>query len=163
MKAIRIFLFVLIVIGVTLLCTQRFWVPKLVNYIFERQGTSFEPVESTISTSTPVARPGKVDTGVEGIVTIGPTCPVMRIPPDPQCADKPYPTTLIIASTIIGKNGGVLVKTDSKGYFSKELEPGTYTIKAESNSQLPRLAPVTFTVLAHKLVSLNLQFDSGIR
>ena len=33
MKAIRIILFVLIIIGIFLLCTQRFWVPKLVDRI----------------------------------------------------------------------------------------------------------------------------------
>ncbi len=114
-------------------------------------------------TTTPVSRPGKIDTGVEGIVTIGPTCPVERIPPDPACADKPYPTTLVLASTVIGKNDGVLVTTDAQGYFSQELSLGTYTIRAQSNTMLPRLSPVTFTVVEHQVTSLNLQFDSGIR
>ncbi|HSD12348.1 MAG TPA: Gmad2 immunoglobulin-like domain-containing protein, partial [Patescibacteria group bacterium] len=41
-------------------------------------------------------------TGVRGTVTIGPTCPVERIPPEPGCAPKPYATTLRIA-TAAGK------------------------------------------------------------
>jgi hypothetical protein len=37
MKAIRIILLVLIVIGILLLCTQKFWVPKLVDKIILRE------------------------------------------------------------------------------------------------------------------------------
>src|SRR5437764_398930 len=34
--------------------------------------------------------------GVNGQVLLGPTCPVERIPPDPQCAPKPYSTLVTI-------------------------------------------------------------------
>jgi hypothetical protein len=169
LKAFQIFLLILIIIGVTLLFTQKIWVPKIVGYIMKND-TSYVLVppaatttSPTSSTTAPVARPGKVDTGVEGIVTIGPTCPVVRYPDDGTCADKPYQTTLMLASTLPGKGGGVLVHTDAKGYFSQELTPGTYTIRAQSDGMLPRLSPITFTVTSHKRVSLNLQFDSGIR
>lgn len=37
MKFIRIFLLVLIIIGIGLLATQKFWVPKLVDKIIEYQ------------------------------------------------------------------------------------------------------------------------------
>ena len=37
MKTVRIFLFVLILVGIALLCTQNIWVPKLVNYILLTQ------------------------------------------------------------------------------------------------------------------------------
>ncbi len=104
-----------------------------------------------------------VDSNVSGDVVIGPTCPVERIPPDPACADKPYPTTLILATTQIGRNGGVLVKTDNQGHFSHDLPPGTYTIKAQSDTSMPRLEPVTFTLSPHQQLSLLLTFDSGIR
>ncbi len=42
MKAIRIFLLVLIIIGIGLLCTQKIWVPRLVNKIlsFEKSSVS---------------------------------------------------------------------------------------------------------------------------
>jgi hypothetical protein len=56
-----------------------------------------------------------------------------------------------------------MIFTGDDGYFSKELEPGTYTISSTSGTSLPRLTPVTFTVILHKRVSLNLHFDSGIR
>src|ERR1035437_9718286 len=34
--------------------------------------------------------------GISGTVLLGPTCPVERIPPDPQCAPKPYSTSINI-------------------------------------------------------------------
>ena len=37
MKFIRIFLLVLIIIGIGLLFTQKTWVPKVVNYILEHE------------------------------------------------------------------------------------------------------------------------------
>ena len=169
LRTIQIVLLILIIIGLGLLITQNIWVPKLVETIVGSETFSVVPLPTASSTTVippvipPVVRPGKVDTGVEGIVTIGPTCPVMRIPPDPQCADKTYQTTLVIASNLPGKGGGILVHTDSQGYFSQELVPGTYTISAQANNVMPRLSPVTFVVTNHKLTSLNLQFDSGIR
>lgn len=38
MKAIRIFLLILIIIGIAAICTQSIWVPKLVNQILIWQG-----------------------------------------------------------------------------------------------------------------------------
>lgn len=130
---------------------------------------------SATSTSTPISKPAphsvpktvppalKTNSGITGSVTIGPTCPVERIPPEPSCADKPYQTTLVIASTIIGRNGGVLVQTDAKGHFTKELLPGTYTIRAASERTPPTLAPVTVTVKEGAWTNVDLSFDSGIR
>ena len=163
MKTIRIILFVLIIIGVGLLFSQNLWVPKVVNYFIQKESASFVPVTPIISTSTPVVREGKVDTGVEGIATIGPTCPVERIPPDSQCADKPYKTTLVLMSTLPGRGTGIMIFTGADGYFSKELTPGTYTISAPQNGIVRGPEPVTFEVTLHKRVSLNLHFDSGIR
>ena len=34
------------------------------------------------------------DSGAKGKVLIGPTCPVQRTPPDPNCADKGFETTV---------------------------------------------------------------------
>jgi len=50
MKFIRIFLLILIIIGIFLLCTQKIWVPKLVNRIL-----SFEvPKETTSISNEPI-------------------------------------------------------------------------------------------------------------
>ena len=42
MKTIRIFLLVLILVGIALLCTQNIWVPKLVNYFVPTQNAPVE-------------------------------------------------------------------------------------------------------------------------
>lgn len=174
-RVLRIVLLVMTVAGIALIVTRDSWVPKVVNLIlsYEEQGVLIKAEipngnvkdEDKIPTPMPIPspRPGKVDTGVEGIVTIGPTCPVVRYPADPKCADKPYETTLVIASTLPGKGGGILVKTGKDGYFSQELVPGTYTIRTQQELMLPSLAPETFTVKQGQRAALNLVFDSGIR
>jgi TM2 domain-containing membrane protein YozV len=40
MKALRIFLLVLIIIGIGLLITQKLWVPKLVDHILKSENSS---------------------------------------------------------------------------------------------------------------------------
>jgi hypothetical protein len=171
MKILRIILLILIVLGLGLLAAQAYWVPPLVQEILshEKSPAVVSPLPTATSTGTvPVSThtppPVAHATGsVDITATIGPTCPVMKDPPDPMCADKPYQTTLVLASTIIGRNGGVLVKTDAQGHFSEDLEPGTYTVRAQSDATLPRLTPVTFIVEANKRSAVALQFDSGIR
>lgn len=164
-RVIQALLLVLIVVGVALLLTQKIWVPKLVDYLVQPVAIStvqYTPHKKPANT-VPSTRPGKIDTGVEGIVTIGPVCPVVKNPPAPECENKPYKTTLILITNIIGRNGGVLIETDERGYFSHELVPGSYTIRSQSGDSLPRLTPVTFQVEKGKITSLNLLFDSGIR
>ncbi len=42
MKTLRIFLFVLIIIGLGLLATQKMWVPKLVDYILKSENQNYK-------------------------------------------------------------------------------------------------------------------------
>jgi len=161
-KTLQLVLLVLIIVGIALLLTQKMWVPNVVNYILQVEKVEEIPVITPIVPPvTPVS--GKLDSGVQGKVTIGPTCPVVRYPDDGTCADRPYKTTLIVSSNIPGKNGGVLVQTDEEGNFLKMLPPGTYTISSGAQVVMPRLSPVTFEVKAHQVVNLSIQFDSGIR
>lgn len=170
MKAIRIFLLVLIFIGLALIATQALWVPRVVAAIIAHDPS---PVIVPTATSTPPTQPVTkpepkpapvpASGGVDMTATIGPTCPVVQNPPSGSCADKPYETTLVLASTITGKNGGVLIHTDAQGHFFEDLVPGTYIVRAQSTAALPRLTPVTFDVTANKRTVLQLQFDSGIR
>ena len=54
MKAIRIFLLTLIIIGIGLLITQKFWVPKLVDHILKSENNS--PVEQNMTVSNQVIK-----------------------------------------------------------------------------------------------------------
>ncbi len=101
------------------------------------------------------------DSGVRGVAMIGPTCPVMRNPPDPQCADKPYAALLIFSN-----QAGVLVKqvqAKSDGTFEVFLPAGEYTVSQTEGKIYPILRPQTVTVIKGQFTSLLLQFDSGIR
>ncbi len=100
-------------------------------------------------------------TGVRGTVSIGPTCPVQRIPPDPNCADRPYKADF----SITNKYGYAVgrVSSDADGNFEASLPPGEYTIAPVSTGFLPRAFAQNFTVPPIGFVEIKIQFDSGIR
>lgn len=54
MKFIRIFLLVLIIIGIVLLCTQKFWVPKLVEKILSTK--TYFPNPPILNTDTDTSK-----------------------------------------------------------------------------------------------------------
>ena len=103
-----------------------------------------------------------VDSGVRGVVLLGPTCPVMRDPPEPGCADKPYATTIIVrraSSSSIVATG----KSDASGVFELSLPPGSYILLAEGGATLPRCGEVNVTVVAGRYETANISCDTGIR
>lgn len=99
---------------------------------------------------------------ITGMVTLGPTCPVERIPPDPNCAPKPYSTSIIIA-----KSGSMLVfKTiysDLNGAFGVDIDPGSYILQAKGGSVLPRCEVVTVEVKSGQNTNTEISCDTGIR
>jgi len=99
--------------------------------------------------------------GVEGIVTIGPTCPVERI--NSPCPPRPIAATVIVTDA----SGREITRTQSgvDGRFKVSLNPGTYTLSGQraANQALPRPIPQTVTVRAAGYTVVTLQFDSGIR
>jgi hypothetical protein len=112
---------------------------------------------STVGTST-----FKYDSGVTGTITLGPTCPVERIPPDPACAPKPYPTRIVVYqknSTTVA----AMAAPDQKGFYKIPLPPGNYTLSPQGGNPLPRCAPMEVTVAAGVFQTLDLQCDTGIR
>jgi hypothetical protein len=105
--------------------------------------------------------PQSSDSGVKGIVTIGPTCPVQR-PGDPNCRDKPYRTTFRVAR---GRHRTTVKRFASaaNGHFTVHLSPGRYVIEPTAARVLPRAAPVAVTVKRHRFAHVAIEFDSGIR
>lgn len=102
--------------------------------------------------------------GISGTVIIGPMCPVMRDPPDPKCADKPYKTQLVITA----KDSSQVIKefsSDENGKFSVELAPGEYLIKnISSASSLPYCASNNvIKVISNTFTTADISCDSGIR
>ncbi len=139
-------------------CTLVYWPP----YQPGLYSVSVTNVNGTSNSST-FAITDSNDSGINGTVTVGPTCPVQYYPPQPQCADRPYQTTLNIQSQNPTIDAVRTVSSDANGRFSVTLPPGTYTISQASSSVYPRLSPQTVTVYAHQYANVNLTFDSGIR
>jgi hypothetical protein len=70
-------------------------------------------------------QPGRI----EGQLTIGPLCPVERIPPDPRCA--PTPELFAAVKVRILTPVGELVRTvdlDGSGNYAIDLGPGSYLV-----------------------------------
>jgi len=100
--------------------------------------------------------------GVKGKVMLGPTCPVERIPPDPNCADKPYKTTVVVFRANDPVHPFVITTSDADGNFSASLPPGKYTLGAGEN-KLPRCDHPEVTVSPNIFTSATIFCDTGIR
>jgi len=100
--------------------------------------------------------------GIEGHVFLGPTCPVERIPPDPQCAPRAYKTAITVSrlgDTAILKT----IETDGDGKFIVELLSGSYNLTPQGGAVLPRCATHTVVVVAKAITQETFQCDTGIR
>lgn len=117
--------------------------------------------EQTVATSTPVQPQPNEHTGtVSGSVTLSPICPVERIPPDPQCAPKPYQTMIMISSA----QSNAQVSSNAAGAFSIALAPGTYVFKPMGGGKVPPTCrEQTVTVVANQAKTVNFDCDTGIR
>jgi hypothetical protein len=129
--------------------------------------TPSAPLQTTSTASTTSTVPvGTVPatSGVRGTVTLGPTCPVEKNPPDPACAPKGFATSIAVfkGSTASG-NIYKTVGTDASGTFTIALDPGTYTFQPKGGSPLPRCSAQTVTVSPRMFNELSLQCDTGIR
>src|SRR5512135_3507416 len=101
------------------------------------------------------------NTGVEGQVFIGPTCPVVQI--NNPCPDKTYQDTL----TILNPAGRKVLKftTDAEGRFQVSLAPGNYILHPETpaGQPMPFGRELPFSVIDGQFTQLKVIYDSGIR
>jgi hypothetical protein len=122
---------------------------------------SATPAPPTPAPPAPTATslPQTGETGIDGIVTIGPTCPVER--PDSPCPDRAFEADV----DILDAGGGTVASTrsDAVGRFRILLPPGTYTLIGRSDTSPPAAKPVTVLVTEGRLASAHIRFDSGIR
>lgn len=122
---------------------------------------TFAACPDASSTTVPTSIPGPDSGTLKGRVTLSPTCPVERTPPDPKCAPKPYPTVV----TIRNPQGAVVAQmpTDDQGAFQLQLPSGTYTIIPKGGEPLPRCESEDAIVKARAEMTVALSCDSGIR
>lgn len=101
------------------------------------------------------------DSGIEGTVWVGPTCPVERDPPDPECADRPLRTDLVVAR---GSKVAASFSSAQDGTFRVAVGPGDYEIRMTEGSTTPPTCPATpVTVVAGQYTHMDVSCDSGIR
>jgi hypothetical protein len=101
-----------------------------------------------------------LNSGLEGLVTVGPQCPVVRV--GESCPDLPYAAMLELWQA------GVLVarfSSDAQGKFRVVVKPGSYSLEPKSppGKLLPTAGPQTVTVLEGQFSSVAVVYDSGIR
>ena len=97
------------------------------------------------------------DSGIQGVVTYGPTCPVQRAG-GPSCVRK-YSADVTVRQ---GDKTVTTFRSASDGSFKVSLQPGTYTLTS-TQSGLPILKPLDVTVKPHSFTTVTVEFDSGIR
>jgi len=102
--------------------------------------------------------------GVHGVATAGPTCPVVTEPPDPACADRPVAGAVLVVTNLTGKEITRVV-TDADGRFSVDLAPGAYRLVPQPVAGLMgTAAPVDLTVeVGAPGDDLQISYDTGIR
>ncbi|HUX80852.1 MAG TPA: hypothetical protein VMV38_00835 [Candidatus Paceibacterota bacterium] len=127
-----------------------------------RTGPACEFPACPAATATTTSDGGPYTSGVRGMISLGPTCPVERIPPDPSCADKGYKT----AVTIYREGSSIpfiIGNSDTAGSFSFALPPGSYLLQAASGKTFPRCASVRVVVPPNGYATTTISCDTGIR
>jgi len=123
---------------------------------------------------------------IEGRVTIGPICPVERIPPDPRCSPTPEMFARVKVH-VLSEAGELLrvVDLDAAGGYAVELGAGAYLVDTNYRGPgLPgpldvapegpgvsegddggsyRILPVAVEVRAGQSVKVDIDIDTGIR
>jgi hypothetical protein len=97
-----------------------------------------------------------------GQVTLSPICPVERIPPQPECAPKPYQTSVNVTK---GSDNTAIAtqNSDANGYFRFSIPSGTYNISAGPKNTMPSCPKSTATVKGGTTTTVNISCDTGIR
>lgn len=105
---------------------------------------------------------GGPDSGIEGRVLAGPTCPVEVV--GSPCPDRPVQATVrVLAAT--GEGPAVTTfRSEKDGTFRVPLEPGQYLLVPEVQGTGALSArPVAVTVKPHAFAQVDVLLDTGIR
>ena len=98
------------------------------------------------------------DSGLQGVITIGPVPDSAAISSSKPLADKPF---------VVKTAGGTVAAsftTDAEGRFEVPLTPGHYVIAAENpNPKAGRYGPFEVDVVAGQMKSVTWTCDSGMR
>lgn len=100
-----------------------------------------------------------LNSGIEGIITIGPITPVEKVG---EINYKPYKTIVIVKSEN-GLNQITKFSSNNDGSFKVYLKPGNYVILSQkTSSPFPILKPIVVEVKDNQFTEVNISFDTGI-
>ena len=101
-------------------------------------------------------------TGVEGVVSAGPTCPVER-PGDSACQPRAVAGAVLVI-TDAGGSEVLRLTTDASGLFGVAIKPGDYTLTPQPvDGLMGTAAPMPFMVTDGSATFLDVAYDTGIR
>lgn len=101
---------------------------------------------------------------LRGIVTAGPTCPVVREPPDPACDDRPVAGAVLVVLDLDGAEV-TRITSAADGRFGVELAAGDYRLVPQPVAGwLGTPAPIQVHVSpGEPLADVAVSYDTGIR
>jgi hypothetical protein len=102
--------------------------------------------------------PTVVDSGIRGIVLLGPTCAAES--PAGPCT-TPYAAQIVILDE--EDHEVARVTSGADGRFEVPLPPGQYTVAPVPGDPFPSAAPQDVTVVAGSFTEIEVNYDSGIR
>ena len=113
-----------------------------------------------ISATTPAP-----PSGIKGTVILGPTCPVVGEPgsfnPVPSACLTPYAAQMVVLDD---ENKVVAhIASSGDGTFKVDIAPGDYIVTPASNESYPIAQPVSVTVVPGQYVTVQINYDTGIR
>jgi len=104
---------------------------------------------------------------LEGVISIGPICPVETDPPDPGCLPtaetyKAYPVSIWTSN---GRRKIAQINPALNGSYKTELIPGNYVVKlgTTNNGIGGSNLPAEVTITSQNKTILNIDIDTGIR
>ena len=104
---------------------------------------------------------------LEGVISIGPLCPVEKDPPNPECLPtyetyKAYPVSIWTSN---GKRRIAPINPALDGSYKIELNPGNYLVILETaqNRIGSSNLPAEVVIRPQSETILNIDIDTGIR
>ena len=99
--------------------------------------------------------------GIEGVITLGPLCPVVQT--GVPCPDRVYAATLALLDA--NDIEVARVSSGADGYYRLAAAPGQYTLVPQSPPRLPLpfAGPIAIELVVDAWATVDVAYDSGIR
>jgi len=103
--------------------------------------------------------------GIKGNVILGPTCAVQGDPgsfnPVPEACLTPYAAQMVVLDD---ENKVVAhIQSSGDGTFQVDVAPGDYIVTPATTDSYPIAQPVSVTVVPGQYVTVQINYDTGIR